>query len=118
MLDQALCREAFEARDRAADGKFVVGVVTTGIYCRPSCPARRPRPENVRFYADGASARADGLRACLRCRPDEPDSVEAGILSAVALIESAETPPRSEAHTSELQYLMRTPYAVFCSTKK
>ncbi len=97
MIDQAACREAFENRDRSADGRFVVGVVTTGIYCRPSCPARRPRPENVRFYADNASARADGLRACLRCRPDDVDAIEAGIRKAIALIELAETPPRLDS---------------------
>ena len=57
------------------------------------CPARRPRPENVRFYSDAASARADGLRACLRCKPDEADAAEAGIARAVALIDSAEEPP-------------------------
>src|SRR3546814_10234169 len=96
MLDERRRRAAFEARDRSADGLFLAGVMTTGIYCRPSCPARRPRPENVRFYADAESARADGLRACLRCRPDA----------------------RSEEHTSELQSLMRISYAVFCLKKK
>lgn len=93
MLDENLCRMAFEARNREADGRFVAGVMTTGIYCRPSCPARRPRPENVRFYSDAASARADGLRACLRCKPDEADAVETGIARAVALIDSADAPP-------------------------
>ncbi len=60
----------FDARDRANDGAFLAGVVTTGIYCLPSCRARRPRPENVRFFATEADARAAGLRACKRCRPD------------------------------------------------
>jgi AraC family transcriptional regulator, regulatory protein of adaptative response / methylated-DNA-[protein]-cysteine methyltransferase len=62
---------AFEARDRGADGAFVVAVRTTGIYCRPSCPARRPRRENVAFYTDPERAEAAGFRACLRCRPRE-----------------------------------------------
>src|SRR3546814_15230171 len=93
MLDERRRRAAFEARDRSADGLFLAGVMTTGIYCRPSCPARRPRPENVRFYADAESARADGLRACLRCRPDDEDSTRDGIARANALIESAEYPP-------------------------
>lgn len=97
MLDESYCMTAFESRDRTADGRFVVGVVTTGIYCRPSCPARRPRPENVRFYADCASARDAGLRACKRCRPDIADPVHAGIGKAIRLIESAETPPRLES---------------------
>ena len=51
---------AFERRDRTRDGRFVGAVLTTGIYCRPSCPARHPKRENVRFYADGAAARAAG----------------------------------------------------------
>jgi AraC family transcriptional regulator, regulatory protein of adaptative response / methylated-DNA-[protein]-cysteine methyltransferase len=62
--------EAVLRRDRAADGAFVYAVATTGIYCRPSCPARRPRQENVVFFATGAEARAAGFRACRRCRPD------------------------------------------------
>jgi AraC family transcriptional regulator, regulatory protein of adaptative response / methylated-DNA-[protein]-cysteine methyltransferase len=62
--------EAVLRRDRAADGTFVYAVATTGIYCRPSCPARRPRQENVVFFATGAEARAAGFRACRRCRPD------------------------------------------------
>ncbi len=59
------------SRDRQMDGRFVTGVLTTGIYCRPSCAARHPRRENVRFFPDGAAARAAGLRACRRCLPDE-----------------------------------------------
>ena len=63
------CWSALATRDARFDGWFYVGVVTTGIYCRPSCPAR-PHPENVRFYATAAAAQAAGLRACKRCRPD------------------------------------------------
>jgi AraC family transcriptional regulator of adaptative response/methylated-DNA-[protein]-cysteine methyltransferase len=85
------------ARDRSADGRFVTGVLTTGIYCRPSCAARHPKRENVRFFADGAAARATGLRACLRCRPDDQAADEAGIARAVALIETAEEAPSLEA---------------------
>jgi len=73
-LDETTRREEllrrFQTRDRSADGEFVVGVVTTGIYCLPSCAARKPRPENVRFFSDPPGAREAGLRACLRCRPD------------------------------------------------
>jgi len=58
-------------RDPAADGRFVTGVITTGIYCRPSCPARRPRRNNVRFFPNPEAAESAGLRACLRCRPRE-----------------------------------------------
>lgn len=59
------------ARDARYDGRFLTGVLSTGIYCLPSCPARRPRAENVRFYDTAREARAAGLRACLRCRPDD-----------------------------------------------
>jgi AraC family transcriptional regulator of adaptative response/methylated-DNA-[protein]-cysteine methyltransferase len=61
--------EAWQAvleRDRAFDGRFVTGVLTTGIYCRPSCPARHPHRDNVRFFAAGEGAREAGLRPCLR----------------------------------------------------
>jgi len=58
------------ARGGRFDGKFLIGVLSTGIYCLPSCPARRPRPENVRVLRDEAAALALGLRACKRCRPD------------------------------------------------
>lgn len=63
---------AVQARDVLADGQFVYAVVTTGIYCRPSCPARRANPENLRFYADAQQAEAAGFRPCLRCHPQEP----------------------------------------------
>lgn len=59
-------------RDARADGLFVLGVRTTGIYCRPSCPARKPKRANVRFYTLNREAEADGLRPCRRCRPTEP----------------------------------------------
>jgi AraC family transcriptional regulator of adaptative response / DNA-3-methyladenine glycosylase II len=58
------------ARDRECDGRFLTGVTTTGIYCLPSCSARKPKAENVRFFATRDEARAAGLRACRRCRPD------------------------------------------------
>jgi O-6-methylguanine DNA methyltransferase len=59
-----------EARAGAFDGKFLIGVMTTGIYCLPSCTARAPRPQNVRMFATEGGALAAGLRACKRCRPD------------------------------------------------
>ncbi len=61
--------QAVLARDRAAEGHFFVGVVTTGVYCKPSC-AGRPKRENVRFFETAPAARAAGLRACKRCKPD------------------------------------------------
>lgn len=64
-------------RSGAHDGRFVYGVRTTGVYCRPSCPSRRPRRENVEFFADPPAAERGGYRACLRCRPRQsPPLVE------------------------------------------
>ncbi|CAN5619461.1 trifunctional transcriptional activator/DNA repair protein Ada/methylated-DNA--[protein]-cysteine S-methyltransferase [soil metagenome] len=63
---------AFLERDSRYDGIFLTGVTTTGIFCRPSCPARKPARANVRFFASTAAAEASGFRACLRCRPREP----------------------------------------------
>src|SRR5436305_9082391 len=61
--------QAVLARDGASDGKFVFAVSSTGIYCRPSCPSRRPRRENVSFFAQTKEAESAGFRECLRCRP-------------------------------------------------
>ena len=61
---------AIASRDRRHDGRFFTAVRTTGIYCRPSCPARTPHPENVTFYTTAAAAQAAGFRACKRCRPE------------------------------------------------
>ncbi|XBS71784.1 bifunctional DNA-binding transcriptional regulator/O6-methylguanine-DNA methyltransferase Ada [Acerihabitans sp. KWT182] len=60
--------QAIVTRDQAADGRFVYGVKTTGVYCSPSCPSRQPRPENVRFFTDAAEAEQAGFRPCKRCR--------------------------------------------------
>lgn len=59
-------------KDRKADGRFWYSVVTTGIYCRPSCPSRRARPEHIRFHDSLADARRTGFRACRRCNPEQP----------------------------------------------
>ena len=76
-LDPEWCYRAFLSRDPRFDGWFVTGVVTTGIYCRPSCPAVLPKRENVRFFVSSAAAQQSGLRACKRCRPDaSPGSPE------------------------------------------
>ena len=83
---------AVAARDRAFDGKFYYSVGTTGIYCRPSCAARRARPENVRFHATRAAAEKAGFRPCKRCKPDQPSMVEqhaAKIAAVCRLITSA-----------------------------
>ncbi len=68
--EPAICQRARLARDPRFDGRFYVAVVTTGIYCRPVCPARLPAEENVRYYPSPASAQDAGFRPCLRCRPE------------------------------------------------
>jgi AraC family transcriptional regulator of adaptative response / DNA-3-methyladenine glycosylase II len=69
-LDFELCRRAAVSRDARFDGRFVTAVLSTRIYCRPSCPALVPKRENVRFLPTSAAAQREGFRACLRCRPD------------------------------------------------
>jgi AraC family transcriptional regulator of adaptative response / DNA-3-methyladenine glycosylase II len=70
MLDDQACYRAARARDRRFDGRFYIAVATTGIYCRPVCPARAPKRENMRFFPSAASAEQAGYRPCLRCRPE------------------------------------------------
>jgi AraC family transcriptional regulator of adaptative response / DNA-3-methyladenine glycosylase II len=65
-----LCPRALDARDARFDGLFFVGIVTTGIYCRPTCPSRRADPDHRRFFNSAAAAEHAGFRPCLRCRPE------------------------------------------------
>jgi AraC family transcriptional regulator of adaptative response/methylated-DNA-[protein]-cysteine methyltransferase len=65
------------ARDAASDGKFFYSVRTGGVYCRPSCAARQPRPENVAFHADRDAAERAGFRPCRRCKPDRSSALPA-----------------------------------------
>ncbi|QPQ55244.1 bifunctional DNA-binding transcriptional regulator/O6-methylguanine-DNA methyltransferase Ada [Allosphingosinicella flava] len=78
------------SRDRRMDGRFVTGVLTTGIYCRPSCAARHPKRENVRFFANGPDAAATGLRPCLRCKPDEVGRDEAALALCYRMLAESE----------------------------
>ena len=104
IVDEETAWTAVMARDRAADGRFVTGVLSTGIYCRPSCAARHPRRENVRFFATGAEARAAGLRACLRCLPDDVSREAAALDTAFALLREAEEAPSLEALAAAAGY--------------
>ncbi len=73
-MDDDACYRAIETRDHRFDGRLFVAVTTTGIYCRPFCPARTPKRDNVRFFATAAAAQEAGFRPCLRCRPEtSPD---------------------------------------------
>lgn len=92
-LDADSCYRALAARDRRFDGLFFVGVASTGIYCRPVCPARTPRRDRCTFYAGAAQAELAGFRACLRCRPElspgtaPSDRASALVRQAVARID-------------------------------
>ncbi|MFJ6512398.1 DNA-3-methyladenine glycosylase 2 family protein [Streptomyces sp. NPDC091406] len=83
-MDERTRYEAVSSRDARFDGAFFFAVVTTGIYCRPSCPAVTPKRANVRFYPTAAAAQAGGFRACRRCRPDAvPGSAELNVRADV-----------------------------------
>lgn len=87
---------AVMARDVRLDGHFYYAVTTTGVYCRPSCPARRPRRNHVCFHDSAAAAEAAGFRPCMRCKPGEVSPSEqraAQIAQACRIIEAAEEPP-------------------------
>jgi AraC family transcriptional regulator of adaptative response / DNA-3-methyladenine glycosylase II len=93
-LDEDICYNALLARDRRFDGRFYTAVLTTGVFCRPICPAVTPKRENVRFFPTAEAAMAHGFRPCLRCRPEvtpgDPaaEGVHATVRRAVHLIEN------------------------------
>ena len=93
-MDDDACYRALSTRDARFDGRLFVGVRTTGIYCRPICPARTPKRENVRFYPTAAAAQSAGFRPCLRCRPETSPDLAAWrgasntVARALSLIES------------------------------
>ena len=92
--------QAVQRRERAADGVFWYSVLTTGVYCRPSCASRRARRENVAFHASCEEAEAAGFRPCKRCRPDELPLAQrqaAAVAQACRLIEQAEEMPSLDA---------------------
>ena len=84
--------QAFERRDRSQDGLYVGAVKTTGIYCKPSCPARRPKRENVEFFETPEQACAAGYRACMRCKPDEVGRDRLAVDKAIAALDDADAP--------------------------
>jgi len=92
-LDVETAWAAFMRRDRSWDGRVIGAVSTTGVYCKPSCPARRPKRENVTFFATGEEARAAGYRPCLRCKPDEVGRDREAVAAAIKFIEAAEEAP-------------------------
>ena len=76
-LDRGACYRALKARDRRFDGRFLTGVLSTGVFCRPICPARTPKFENCVFFSTAAAAYSAGFRPCLRCRPEISPGVSA-----------------------------------------
>ncbi len=103
-ISDAAAWAAVLARDKALDGRFVTGVLTTGIYCRPACAARHPRRVIVRFFAAGAAAQAAGLRPCLRCKPDEVTREAASLERVYRLLAEAEETPSLEAMANAAGY--------------
>ncbi|MBO0719864.1 MAG: helix-turn-helix domain-containing protein [Blastocatellia bacterium] len=93
-MDHDACYRALQTRDARFDGRLFVGVKTTGVYCRPICPARTPKRENVRFFPSAAAAQESGFRPCLRCRPEISPNLVAWrgtsntVSRALALIEA------------------------------
>ena len=94
--DTELCWQAVMTRAHEADGRFVYAVRTTGIYCRPSCPSRRPKRENVEFFETWRNAQEAGFRACKRCTPDQDSRRKrqmAAVEQACNLIKTADELP-------------------------
>src|SRR5215471_1922301 len=100
LLDDDACWTAVKRRDRAADGTFFYSVLTTGVYCRPSCASRLPRRGNVRFHATCAEAEQAGFRPCKRCRPNEIALAErqvAAVAEACRRIARADEMPKLDS---------------------
>lgn len=110
----AICRDprwaALSSRDRTADGQFFYAVKTTGVYCRPSCGARTPKPENVAFFATGEDARRAGFRPCRRCRPDQPPLAERHAELVATLCRQIETSDEAPSLATLASSVALSPY--------
>ncbi|MEM1435512.1 MAG: Ada metal-binding domain-containing protein [Pseudomonadota bacterium] len=106
-LTAEICEQARRSRDPRFDGRFYIGVLTTGIYCRPICPARTAAPDNVRYFPAAAAAEDAGFRACLRCRPERAPRVPEWSLASdlvqrgLRLIDAGFLDERSSAQLAE-----------------
>src|SRR5256885_3406524 len=87
-MNEATAWESVLQRDASADARFLYGVTSTGVYCRPSCPSRRPRRENVAFFSSAEAAERAGFRACQRCRPNHAKSPNAAVEKARRYIDA------------------------------
>lgn len=103
-LDADTAWAAFMRRDRGWDGRVIGAVKTTGIYCKPSCPAKRPKRENVEFFSTGEEARDAGYRPCMRCKPDEVGRDREAVAKAIKFIEAAEEAPSLNEIASAVAY--------------
>jgi AraC family transcriptional regulator of adaptative response/methylated-DNA-[protein]-cysteine methyltransferase len=101
---------AVAARDPQADGSFFYSVRTTGVYCRPSCPGRLARPENVAFHATAADAQRAGFRACLRCKPGEPSLAAQHAALVARLCQGLETTEPTPSLNELAEQAQMSPY--------
>lgn len=111
MFNQEQLWTAVQNRDAARDGEFFYGVMTTGVYCRPSCASRRPLRKNVRFFATAAEAESAGLRPCKRCRPTA--STSANVLNRVIHELARQIDAQPEQSFSLEQLAQRAGYSPF-----
>ncbi|MDP9200886.1 MAG: bifunctional DNA-binding transcriptional regulator/O6-methylguanine-DNA methyltransferase Ada [Gemmatimonadota bacterium] len=101
-MNEAVAWESVLQRDPSADDRFLYGVTTTGIYCRPSCPSRRPKRDNVAFFSSAEAAERAGFRACQRCRPNRAKSSNRAVQRAQDYIDSHIADLSDERITLEL----------------
>src|SRR3954447_5941488 len=99
-MESEIYWNAVTTRDARFDGAFVFAVKTTGIFCRPSCGARRPKRENVEFFEAVGTAESCGFRACLRCRPESKNVIDPGIIAVLRACRMLER--ESELNLTEL----------------
>src|SRR3954470_19737837 len=97
MPSPATMERAYLNRDRSFNGLFVLGVRTTGIFCRPTCPARKPLPKNVEYFASPREALSSGYRPCKRCKPIATDQQPGWVTTLIGLVEATPTTRLTEA---------------------
>ena len=106
MPEESTMRQALLTRDARYDGAFVYGVITTGVYCRPSCRSRQPKLQNTRFFKDPAAAESAGLRECKRCRPRSSRDRNTRMIQDLAeYIETHANEPLTLAHLAKRAHL-------------
>ncbi|MBK7600633.1 MAG: bifunctional DNA-binding transcriptional regulator/O6-methylguanine-DNA methyltransferase Ada [Acidobacteria bacterium] len=105
-LDETACWEAVIANDSTKDGQFYFGVMTTGVYCRPSCKARLPLRKNVRFYKSPEAAERDGLRPCKRCHPKNDNDAHAGLMHDICRYIDTHSDEKLDLKTLAAQAMM------------